>query len=65
MVVLVISVVILLVGVYGCIWHDKLNNHKPFSEVDFIDYLTSALAACWLTPAGVFGIFAGVLILIN
>ena len=64
-VIIVASSLFLLMGIGCCVAFNKLNNHTPFREVEYLEYLFTALGAVLVTPAAIFGIFAGISILIN
>lgn len=63
-IIVLVSLFMLVVGLYSISEFDRLNNHKPFSEVDYLDYLFAALGAALITPASIFGIFAGIMIIV-
>ena len=63
--IIISSALMLILGIACIIKFDKLNNHTPFHEVEYLEYLANGLCACLLTPAAIFGIVAGAMILIS
>ena len=63
-VIIIISMLILFLGIRYLIEFNKLDNHKPFREVDLIEYVSAGVCAWICTPFGAFGVIAGVVLLI-
>lgn len=65
--IIIWSAISLIVGIIGIKWHNELDDileHDYTRNVGYGDYLLSGYLAYLLTPASIFGILAGVWLVI-